>query len=148
MQRAHLENYRAMLIAKRDEILRGSRHHEDIRIVQTTDPIDTVQLAGERDFTVRILEGEARLLREVEAAVGRIGAGVYGTCLECDEPISCKRLAVVPWASYCLKCQELHDRHHQRDSRHVVFGEIMEPDSLPATAKTYTRVFPDEVQSG
>jgi AcrR family transcriptional regulator len=32
--------------------------------------------------------------------------------------------------------------------RHVLFGEMMEPDSLPALAKTYTRVFLDGVQLG
>jgi DnaK suppressor protein len=30
----------------------------------------------------------------------------YGVCLECEEPISPKRLDAVPWARYCVSCQE------------------------------------------
>ena len=30
----------------------------------------------------------------------------YGVCLECEEPISTKRLNAVPWARYCVTCQE------------------------------------------
>jgi DnaK suppressor protein len=31
---------------------------------------------------------------------------MYGVCLECEEPISQKRLDAVPWAKYCVTCQE------------------------------------------
>lgn len=116
MKQADISKYRATMLAKRDEILRGVRHREDIWIVQTTDAIDKAQLAGEREFAVRILESEAKILREVETALGRIDGAMYGTCLACGEPISRNRLAVVPWASCCLMCQELQDRHHQRDT--------------------------------
>ena len=30
----------------------------------------------------------------------------YGVCPECEEPISAKRLDAVPWARYCVSCQE------------------------------------------
>ena len=49
---------------------------------------------------------EVMLLREVEEALDRIEDGGYGTCLECHEPISLKRLEAVSWASYCVTCQE------------------------------------------
>ncbi len=49
---------------------------------------------------------DVMLLREIEEAVERIEAGEYGTCLECEEPISMKRLEAVTWAKYCVGCQE------------------------------------------
>jgi len=49
---------------------------------------------------------DAKLLREVEAALQRIENGTYGICQECEEEISVKRLNAVPWARYCVKCQE------------------------------------------
>jgi len=36
----------------------------------------------------------------------RIETEHYGICPECDEPISAKRLEAVPWARYCVTCQE------------------------------------------
>ena len=49
---------------------------------------------------------EMKLLREVEDALRRIEHGTYGVCHECEEPISSKRLDAVPWAKYCVTCQE------------------------------------------
>jgi DnaK suppressor protein len=48
-----------------------------------------------------------KLLREVSDALRRIEHDSYGVCLECEEAISPKRLDAVPWARYCVTCQEL-----------------------------------------
>jgi DnaK suppressor protein len=45
-------------------------------------------------------------LREVEAAMNRVRYGGYGTCEGCETRISERRLNAVPWARYCLTCQE------------------------------------------
>ena len=47
-----------------------------------------------------------KLLREISDALHRIETDSYGICMECDEPISGKRLDAVPWARYCVVCQE------------------------------------------
>ncbi|HTT65870.1 MAG TPA: TraR/DksA family transcriptional regulator [Bryobacteraceae bacterium] len=49
---------------------------------------------------------EIKLLREVQEALRRIDRGAYGVCCECEEPISAKRLDAVPWARFCVACQE------------------------------------------
>jgi DnaK suppressor protein len=49
---------------------------------------------------------DMKLFREVQDALRRIDQGAYGVCHECDEPISVKRLDAVPWARYCVVCQE------------------------------------------
>lgn len=49
---------------------------------------------------------DVSLLREVEAALARIEDAEYGECMECQEPISIKRLEAIPWARYCIACQE------------------------------------------
>jgi RNA polymerase-binding protein DksA len=50
---------------------------------------------------------ELKLLREVEEAIGRLETEEYGICQKCEEPISQKRLNAVPWAKYCVTCQDL-----------------------------------------
>ena len=52
---------------------------------------------------------DARELREVEGAIQRLKDGVYGICLRCEQPISPKRLHAVPWARFCIACQENRD---------------------------------------
>ena len=45
-------------------------------------------------------------LRMINEALQRLKEGTYGTCAECEKPISPKRLQAVPWAKYCVACQE------------------------------------------
>jgi DnaK suppressor protein len=49
---------------------------------------------------------DMKLLREISGALRRMETDQYGICPECEEPISAKRLDAVPWARYCVTCQE------------------------------------------
>jgi DnaK suppressor protein len=49
---------------------------------------------------------DVMLLREIQDALDRVGEGSFGMCMECDEPISTKRLEAIPWARHCITCQE------------------------------------------
>jgi len=110
------DRYRALLLARRDEIVGMSRQREDIWIVQSNEQIETVQLAADREFAVRGLEHQSKTLMQVEEALQRMGDGKFGICLDCEQPISVKRLAAVPWAAYCLRCREAHDSLEATDT--------------------------------
>jgi DnaK suppressor protein len=116
MKKAFEDKYRTLLIAKRAEMVAKSPRREDLWIVQSNEQIETVQLASQREFTARALEREAKSLMQIGAALKRIDDGEFGICLECEEPISAKRLAAVPWAAYCLHCQELRDAQEAPES--------------------------------
>jgi DnaK suppressor protein len=111
MTKSGLEKYRTDLETKQREIKVSLRNRDDIAIEKTPDTIDEVQLAGERELAIRNLDRESSLLRKVRAALARIEDGSFGTCLHCDEEIILKRLTAVPWAPYCIRCQEAVDRH-------------------------------------
>jgi DnaK suppressor protein len=49
---------------------------------------------------------EMELLRDLEAALRRLDTGGFGVCQGCEEPIAAKRLEAVPWARFCVACQE------------------------------------------
>lgn len=111
MNRTELNKYKALLDAKQAELAAGLRNREDIAIEKTPDAIDEVQLAGERELAIRNLDRESNLLRDVKLALARVADGSYGICMHCEEEIRPKRLDAVPWAKYCIRCQEAHDRH-------------------------------------
>ena len=46
-------------------------------------------------------------LQLLNAALRRCDEGDFGTCLECGEEIAPKRLKAIPWAKYCIVCQDL-----------------------------------------
>jgi len=109
MNGTDVNRYKKVLIAAREAIVGKSHQREAIWVAQSNELMETVQLAAERDFAIRALELENKCLTRVDAALKRIEDGEFGICLECEEPISPKRLAAVPWATYCLRCQELDD---------------------------------------
>ena len=110
MTKTSSEKYTAVLESKKAELSASLRNRDDIAIEKSPDTLDEVQLAGERELAILNLDRESILLRNVKSALARIADGTYGICLHCEEEIKPKRLEAVPWAKYCIGCQEAADR--------------------------------------
>jgi len=52
------------------------------------------------------------LLRQIKDALIRIEEQTYGICQDCGIPISTKRMDALPWATYCIHCQDRHGSSH------------------------------------
>ncbi|MFH1228194.1 MAG: TraR/DksA C4-type zinc finger protein [Planctomycetota bacterium] len=63
----------------------------------------------EQDFTIGIMENEGKEIRQIEEALDRINEKTYGMCESCGNPIPEARLRVVPFASFCIKCQSKNE---------------------------------------
>ncbi len=100
---------RDILETKQAELMGVLRNRDGIAIEKSADQMDEIQYASERDLAIRNVDRDSKLLRQVKAALTRIHAGHFGTCLDCEEAISPKRLAAVPWAMRCIRCQEVSD---------------------------------------
>src|SRR6516162_11492695 len=111
MTKAELEKFKAILEARQEELSGSLRNRDEIAIEKAPDALDEVQLAGERELAIRNLDRDSNMLRNVRGALARIADGSYGICLHCEEEIKPKRLDAVPWAKYCIRCQEAADRH-------------------------------------
>jgi DnaK suppressor protein len=111
MNKSELNKYVNVLEAERAELARMVRNRDGIAIERTPDAIDEVQGATERELAVRNLDRDSNMLRKVREALRRIENGSFGVCLQCEEDISPKRLAAVPWTAFCIRCQENADRN-------------------------------------
>ena len=59
----------------------------------------------ENDGVLDEIHHEAKLeLSLVKSALKRITDGLYGSCIECDEPINPDRLSALPYTAKCIKC--------------------------------------------
>jgi DnaK suppressor protein len=105
-----LREFKKILDRKDAELAQSLRRRDDIVIEKSADEIDELQHAAARELAIQNLDREHSLLREVKAALLRIHDGSFGTCIQCELPISPKRLAAVPWAPLCIGCQEAADR--------------------------------------
>ena len=109
MTKTEVDRFRAILTAKLPELERFTRRREGISVERSADQLDEIQAASQRALAVCNLDREFNQLRNVRAALRRIEEGSFGICQECDEEIHPKRLAAVPWAPYCIRCQEALD---------------------------------------
>ncbi len=91
---------------------------------------DNASDAFEQDFAFLSIESEEELLRKIDRALLRIRENTYGECDECGKAINPERLEALPWATMCVKCQELEERGELRRRRNLEFD--MEDDNEEA----------------
>jgi DnaK suppressor protein len=116
--------FQAILEQKLTELAHVLRQRDGIAIEKSADPMDEIQYATERDLAIHNADLESNQLRDVRAALRRIRDGSFGTCIECDSAIGPKRLAAVPWASRCIKCQDAADQDGHENMQPI--GENLE----------------------
>ena len=74
---------------------------------ETPDPVDLAVRNYSKNVMLAVSENESRQLALVDEALLRVEDDEYGVCQNCEKDINPKRLAAIPWARYCLSCQEL-----------------------------------------
>jgi len=104
-------NYRNVLEKKAEEVRQSMSAQKAAQVVARLDiPSDEGDLSQQHHEEWIFLNRntiDMKLLREIGDALRRMDQDTYGVCMECEEPISAKRLDAVPWAKYCVTCQEL-----------------------------------------
>lgn len=114
MSEVNREELRQMLLSLREEVLKrieeevGTKLKEDPRFttLSTMDVGDLSQFDLDSDINYSLLQGQLERLKNIEEALRKLEEGTYGYCEECGEPIPIKRLKVLPFARYCVRCQE------------------------------------------
>jgi len=101
------ETYRQMLIDKRERVISGMGVKFDtIAKMGRVAEEDQAQLSHDEFVSLRLNSLDYGQLRLVEEALDRVQSGDFGVCLACEQPIPSKRLQALPWARYCVPCQE------------------------------------------
>ncbi len=114
MRRTELDRFRKRLEAKRHQVqklvqaarITESQHGD----TETPDLGDRATDAFNREVSYSVRITERDLVRRIDRALGQIENGTYGKCVSCKKTIHKARLTAVPWARYCIECQELLDR--------------------------------------
>jgi DnaK suppressor protein len=99
--------YRQLLVEKRERVLSGLGVKFDTlaRLGRVAED-DQAQISHEEFISLKINNLDYSQMRMVDEALERLDAGDYGICLACEEAVAPKRLLAVPWARYCIKCQD------------------------------------------
>jgi RNA polymerase-binding transcription factor DksA len=107
MEHRNLEGYRAVLVARLEEL--ESRLEAIDDELASHHSQDWEELAVEREGD-EVLEasGSAGLVEiaQIRMALARIDDGSYGFCTRCGEEIAEARLKAIPWTPCCRNCAQ------------------------------------------
>jgi DnaK suppressor protein len=105
---------RQRLEKQRDEIL--NMYKQDLRAGQesaddgTEDIVDRANNAYNRELMFSLSDTERNTLLQIENALRRMDEGTYGRCSNCGQNIALPRLEALPWARFCVDCQEMAEK--------------------------------------
>ena len=108
------EALRERLLKQKQEIL--DMYNQDLKAGQesaddgTEDIVDRANAAYNRELMFSLSDGERQLLLQIGDALRRMDQGNYGMCSNCGNMIAVQRLEAVPWARFCINCQELAEK--------------------------------------
>jgi DnaK suppressor protein len=114
-RRAHLE--RMLRDRRREvqgEVRHGIRDGRTDRLKQGGDDIERSDAHRQGDIELALLQMRAETVRRIDAALGRLEAGTYGSCVECAKEIAERRLRALPFAVRCQACEAKHEEGHTR----------------------------------
>ena len=106
-----IESYRFALREKKAEVLSAlGIKFDTLAALGRVAEDDQAQISHDEFISLRLNSLVYQKLRQVDEALLRIDRGEFGICARCEQPIPEKRLRALPWARYCLTCQEVMSR--------------------------------------
>ncbi len=114
MDKRKVKMYRDRLLERREslfsQVTEAELSSRERDLEATQDPADMAANAYTKELLISMSANDRRLLDLIDEALQRVESGDYGECVNCGEPVQEKRLDAVPWARYCLRCQDLQER--------------------------------------
>jgi len=103
-----LKEVKEKLLAERETLITKLKGNDlSVDDSETPDPVDLAVRNYSKNVMLAVSENESRQLALIDEALLRIEDEEYGVCQNCEKEINPKRLAAIPWARYCLNCQQL-----------------------------------------
>jgi DnaK suppressor protein len=102
------------LVSRRDALRKAINGDLDFRkfseVSGVGDNVDAAVDSANEEISSQLAEIESRELGQIEHALQRIAAGVYGRCEFCAGKISEARLNALPYTNSCIDCQRENER--------------------------------------
>ncbi len=109
-QREHFKQVLETRISELDHAVAAAEREVREREDKHADLADQAASEYERQSLVHKAATARQMLKNLTQALERMRQGSFGECMECGGDIELKRLEAIPWARYCVKCQEARER--------------------------------------
>jgi DnaK suppressor protein len=114
MDKKKIKSFRDRLLEERAALLgvvgRNEDYGREADIEATQDPADKASNSYTKELLFSQSTNDRIILTQIEEALERMDDGEYGVCVNCGQEVQPKRLEAVPWARYCITCQDLQER--------------------------------------
>ena len=114
MDQKTLKGFRERLLQRKGEILEACAKNKSYGRQTDEEPAqdvaDQASNSCTREFLFSLSSAERKALGLVDEALARIAGKRFGYCVVCEAEMKAQRLAAVPWAKHCLRCQELQEQ--------------------------------------
>lgn len=111
MSKLNLKEVKKKLLAERDILIEKLKDNDlSIDDSETPDPVDLAVRNYSKNVMLAVSENESKQLALIDEALIRVDDKEYGLCQNCEKEINPKRLDAIPWARYCIECQELVEK--------------------------------------
>lgn len=117
MDESRLNHYKRKLLSERERVLNIISTMKENEAINSTEEISSElsfydnhpsDLASELNDMERgkALQGnEMNIINKIDDAIKSMDEGTYGVCKRCGKEISSERLEFIPYAKYCVHCQ-------------------------------------------
>jgi len=96
-------------IAELERDLRTTEREARASEAKRADPADQAASEYERQTLAHKAARARQTLKALKEALSALQKGRFGECAECGGDIELKRLEAIPWAGYCIRCQEARE---------------------------------------
>jgi DnaK suppressor protein len=120
MEHKDSEFFKKELLKLREEVLNDAETTADVGAIKVTsedlpDVVDRSSMETDRNFTLRLLDRERKLLKKIDEALLRIENGEFGICESCGEDIARERLVARPVATLCIGCKQAQEEEQEQE---------------------------------
>ncbi len=106
LSKKFIEECKQKLIKKYNELLNLQKSAANILFEEKGDEADIADSVLGKEMAQELTDTQRKIIDLISLSLEKINKGTYGICEHCGKMISKKRLIALPWARYCIECQD------------------------------------------
>lgn len=122
LTKKELKEFKKLILKRKEEVIDDIQHISEDTLKKSQKEAsgdisgysyhmaDVATDTYDREFSLGLASNGREILYGLDDALKRIEEGVFGICEDCKSVIAKTRLKAVPWARYCVKCQEKKEK--------------------------------------
>jgi len=105
LSKKFVEQCKQKLLNKYEELINLQKDAAKLLFDEKGDEADIADSVLGKEMVQELNDTQRKILELISLSLEKINKGTYGVCEHCGKMITKKRLKILPWVKYCIKCQ-------------------------------------------